>query len=127
VTGAPPNLAALPCAGDPAAIRAFAAVLPCRCSSRALIPVCDCERDPTYAVACDGCGAIEGDAPDLPTAVVRWNSWTETGHAWVPTENDDEAICCLCGATPHTAEAEENCPDADDPFITDDGGSTAPE
>ena len=45
----------------------------CSCGSRKLFPVSDLETPPIIAIACNDCGEIEGDAPDLRQAVANWN------------------------------------------------------
>jgi hypothetical protein len=46
---------------------------PCQCGSTKLFPVSDLQTPPVIAIACDDCGEIEGDAPDLKQAVANWN------------------------------------------------------
>jgi hypothetical protein len=74
MTAPPPNLASVPCGADPAVRALMEAALPCRCGSTMLLPVSDCDNPPVFAVACEHCGDIEGDAPELAAAVANWNA-----------------------------------------------------
>ena len=61
-----------PCLEDPAVQLIMRAIHPCGCGSRRLLPVCDLDEDmPVYAIACNDCGEIEGDAPTLAEAVAN--------------------------------------------------------
>jgi len=75
MTEQPPRLDTVPCGDDPDVRRLMMDAAPCRCGSRQLLPVSDAEDPPTLAIACDGCGVIEGDAPNLAGAVSNWNAW----------------------------------------------------
>jgi hypothetical protein len=71
-----PNLASVPCGGNPEVHRLMTNAAPCRCGSHNLMPVSDAQMPPVFAVACEGCGAIEGDASNLAHAITNWNAWT---------------------------------------------------
>jgi hypothetical protein len=113
MTEQPPRLDTVPCGADPNVQGLMAAVVPCRCGSRQLIPVSDADEPPTLAIACDGCGVILGDAGDLNRAVANWNAWAsgKQRHAWVPTESDAGEVCCLCGAYANTPAGDAACPE----------------
>jgi hypothetical protein len=68
------NLDLITCLTDPATAYLMRTARRCRCGSYDLRPVCDCDAfSPTFVVACDKRGEIEGDAPDLRRAIANWN------------------------------------------------------
>jgi hypothetical protein len=79
MTASPRNLESVPCGCDPAVRTLMVTALPCRCGSSILLPVSDCDDPPVFAVACEQCGEIEGDAPDLAQAVANWNAIQRAG------------------------------------------------
>jgi hypothetical protein len=55
-------------------LRLIKTATPCpSCGCARLFPVSDGDDPPVIAIACDDCGEIEGDAPDLAQAVTNWN------------------------------------------------------
>jgi hypothetical protein len=63
----------LPCGSLRVTRERMAQARACKCGSRQLFPVSDLQHPPIIATACHGCGEIEGDAPDLASAVTNWN------------------------------------------------------
>ncbi len=63
-----------PCGSLPETHKRMRNARPCpRCRSTNLLPVSDGDTPPVLAIACENCGAIEGDAPTLAQAVANWN------------------------------------------------------
>jgi hypothetical protein len=75
----PRRLDTVPCGRDPRVRRLMMGARPYPCSSFNLVPVFDADDPPVFAVACDDCGEIEGDAPDLAQAVTNWNALQRAG------------------------------------------------
>ena len=67
------NFENFPCGCEPETLTVMNKARSCRCGSRNIMPVSDCGYPPVIAIACDDCGAIEGDAPTLAGAVINWN------------------------------------------------------
>lgn len=79
MTKQPPRLDSVPCGRDPETRRLMMTARPCRCGNMNLLPVSDCDDPPFFALACNNCGEIEGDAPNLARAVANWNAIQSEG------------------------------------------------